>query len=89
MPKLSREEKAAAQAVFRGEVQGKGPCEDCGGLHQRACPRVRRQVWLRTGAGDGQRTEVEYWPPGWDDTGVIWPEDAFDPAGDDEESADG
>ena len=40
---------------------------------------IKRQVWLRSGPGDGQRTEVEYWPPGWDDTGVIWPEDAFDP----------
>jgi len=82
---LTRQQKLDAQAIFRGEVPGKGPCEDCGGIHQRACGRVRRQVWLRTGAGDGQRTEVEYWRT-WDDAGVIWPEDAFDP---DQEDADG
>lgn len=73
MPKLTRAEKADAQAIF---ADGKA-CEDCGGIHQRACPRVKRQVWLRTGPSDGQRTEVEYWRT-WDDTGVIWPEDAFD-----------
>ena len=73
MPKLTRAEKADAQAIFAaGEA-----CEDCGGIHKRACPRVKRQVWLRTGPGDGQRTEVEYWRT-WDDTGIIWPEDAFD-----------
>ena len=78
---LSPAEKAEARSLFEaGEA-----CEDCGGLHKRACPRVKRQVWLRTGAGDGQRIEVEYWPPGWDDTGVVWPEDAYDT----EEGADG
>jgi hypothetical protein len=75
---LTRQQKLDAQAIF---AEGKA-CEHCGGLHQRACPRVRRLVVARTGAGDGKWTEVEFWPPGWDDTGVIWPEDAFD---DDEE----
>ena len=78
---LTKAEKADAQEIF---AAGKA-CEDCGGIHQRACPRVRRQVWLRTGAGAGERTEVEFWPPGWDDTGVIWPEDAYDT----EDDADG
>jgi len=78
MTNLTRAQKLDAQAIFRGDIPGKGPCEDCGGLHQRACPRIKRQVWIRTGPGDGKRSEVEYWPPGWDDTGVIWPEDAFD-----------
>lgn len=71
---LTRQEKLDAQAVFAAGES----CPDCGGIHQRACPRVKRQVWLRSGPGDGQRTEVEFWPPGWDDTGVIWPEEAFD-----------
>ena len=76
---LTRQEKLDAQAIFAaGEA-----CPDCGGIHQRACPRVRRQVWLRTGAGAGERTEVEYWPE-YDDSMIIWPEDAFDP-----EDADG
>lgn len=71
---LTRQEKLDAQAIFtRGDA-----CPDCGGIHQRACPRIRRQVWLRTGAGAGERTEVEYWPE-YDQTGIIWPEDAFDP----------
>jgi hypothetical protein len=71
---LTRQEKLDAQAIFaRGEA-----CPDCGGIHQRACPRIKRQVWLRTGAGAGERTEVEYWAE-YDQAGIIWPEDAFDP----------
>jgi len=71
---LTREQKLEAQSAF---TEGKA-CEDCGGLHQRACPRVRRQVWLRTGAGAGQRVEVEYWRA-WPRKGVIFPDDAYDP----------
>ena len=71
---LTRQEKIDAQAIFAAG----NACADCGGLHQRACPRVKRQVWLRTGAGAGERTEVEYWQT-WDDSSVIWPEDAYDP----------
>jgi hypothetical protein len=82
---LTRQEKRDAQAAF---ADGKA-CPDCGGLHQRACNRVRRQVWLRTGAGAGERTEVEYWRT-WDDSAVIWPEDAYDPDDpDDAEDASG
>ncbi len=80
MPKLTRQEKLDAQAIFAaGEA-----CEDCGGIHKRACPRVKRQVWLRTGAGAGERTEVEYWKE-FDQSGIVWPEDAWDP--DDAEDA--
>lgn len=75
-PRLTGLEKTAAQQIFRGEIQGKAACEDCGGLHQRACPRIRRQAWIGQGAAAGTRTEVEYWRT-YDDTGVIWPEDAF------------
>ena len=78
---LTRQEKLDAQAIFTaGEA-----CPDCGGIHQRACPRIRRQVWLRTGAGAGERTEVEYWPE-YDDSMIIWPEDAFDPDNDPEDA---
>ncbi len=80
MPKLTRQEKLDAQAIFAtGEA-----CIDCGGIHQRACPRIKRQVWLRTGAGAGERTEVEYWKE-FDQSGIVWPEDAWDP--DDAEDA--
>jgi hypothetical protein len=75
---LTRQEKRDAQAAF---ADGKA-CEDCGGIHPRACPRVKRQVWLRSGPGDGQRTEVEYWGT-YDQTGIIWPEDAYDPSEED------
>ena len=71
---LTRQEKLEAQAIFAAG----NACTDCGGIHQRACPRIKRQVWIGQGASAGTRTEVEYWPPGWDDTGVIWPEEAFD-----------
>lgn len=71
---LTPAQKRDAQQIF---AEGKA-CGDCGGIHQRACPRIRRQVWIGQGSGAGTRVEVEYWPPGWDDTGVIWPEDAFD-----------
>ena len=71
---LSRQDKLDAQAIFAaGDA-----CGDCGGIHKRACPRVKRQVWLRTGAGAGERTEVEYWGQ-YPHDGIIWPEDAYDP----------
>lgn len=75
---LTPVQKREAQQIF---AEGKA-CGDCGGIHQRACPRIRRQAWIGVGAGAGVRTEVEYWRT-FDDTGVIWPEDAFD----DEEDA--
>ena len=39
---LTRQEKLDAQAAFAAD---KG-CPDCGGLHQRACNRIKRQVWI-------------------------------------------
>lgn len=80
---LTRADKADAQAIFAAG----SACPDCGGIHQRACPRIRRQVWLRSGPGDGQRTEVEYWQE-YSDEGIIWPEDAYDP-GDPDSTEDG
>ena len=75
-PRLTPLEKASAQQVF---AEGKA-CTDCGGAHQRACPRIRRQAWIGQGSAAGTRTEVEYWRDGqWDDSGVIWPEEAFEP----------
>ena len=79
---LTRQEKLDAQAAFAAG----NACPDCGGLHQRACNRVKRQIWLRTGAGAGERVEVEFWPD-WKQPGVIWPEDAYDP--EDDEAANG
>ena len=79
---LTRQEKLEAQQAFAEEKA----CGDCGGLHQRACNRVKRQVWIGQGSGAGTRTEVEYWEK-WSQPGVIWPEEAYDP--DDAEDARG
>ena len=73
MASLTKQQKLEAQQAF---AEGKA-CVDCGGLHPRACPRVKRQVWLRTGAGAGERTEVEYWGT-YDDSAIVWPEDAYE-----------
>jgi hypothetical protein len=70
---LTRQQKLEAQAIFDA---GKA-CEHCGGIHRRACPRIKRQVWVRAGPGDGQQLEVEYWRT-FDDSAIIWPEDAYD-----------
>ena len=71
---LTRQEKLDAQAAFRGEIPGHAPCEHCGGLHQRACNRVKRIERL----GNGNVTVIEYWND-WKQPGCVWPEDAFDP----------
>ena len=74
---LSKAEKADAQAIFAaGDA-----CEHCGGLHRRACPRVRRIEKHP----NGNVIAVEYWEK-WDESGVIFPEDAYDP--DSEDGAD-
>ena len=59
-------------------------CEWCGGLHQRACNRVKRQVWHPNSA----LIEIEFWNE-WKQPGVIWPEDAYDPDSDSEGAAGG
>ena len=71
MASLSRVEKREAQQIF---ADGKA-CTDCGGIHHRACPRIKRKSFHP----NGNLIEVEYWAE-FDDTGVIWPEDAFDPS---------
>jgi len=70
MAGLTLQQKREAQEAF---AAGKA-CEWCGGLHQRACFRVRRIERL----GNGNITVTEFWPE-WKQPGVIWPEDAFDP----------
>jgi hypothetical protein len=66
---LTRQEKLEAQAAFAAEKA----CKWCGGLHQRECNRIRRQVWHP----NSNLIEIEFWPE-WKQPGVIWPEDAFD-----------
>lgn len=54
-------------------------CEDCGGYHFRACPRVKRKV-----LASGNTVEVEYFRK-WDDSWVVFPEDIHDDSEDDDE----
>ena len=70
---LTRQEKRDAQEAFAASKA----CEHCGGLHQRACNRVKRIEYL----GNGNVTASEFWTE-WKQPGVIWPEDAFDPSDD-------
>lgn len=75
MSRLSRDEKNAMRPIFLGTAD-KRPCEDCGGLHERSCRRVKRKTFHP----NGNLVEVEYWPDGsWDEGSVIWSEDVFDP----------
>jgi hypothetical protein len=75
--RLNQEQKAALREVFRDRPDS--PCGDCGGYHlRRACPRVKRQVHIGQGAGEGNRVEVEYWET-WDESFTAYPEDVWDP----------
>jgi hypothetical protein len=102
-PNLTLLEKTAFQQVFRGEVPGKAPCQWCGGLHQRgdwippgpvseasagfrwqaACPRVRRMEFHP----NGNLISITFAEGRWDESGVVFPEDAFDPGSDEEPGA--
>jgi hypothetical protein len=93
-PQLTGEDKLAAQQIFRGDSGDRSPCQWCGGLHQRgswappgpgqeqppgvrwgaACPRVSRLDFH----ANGNLTGITFWAK-WDESGVVFPEDAFDP----------
>lgn len=44
-------------------------CQHCGGVHDRACPRVKRMSFTPSGG----LAEVEFWDR-WDAANVIFPE---------------
>jgi hypothetical protein len=51
-----------------------GPCQTCGGLHARACPRIRSVEYQPQGDNILIR-KVEYWPDGrWSTDGIYFPE---------------
>lgn len=63
------------RAGYREQFTKKQQCIHCGGLHLRACPRVKRLVWRN----NEEIAEVEFWADGkWPQTGIIWPEDAYE-----------
>jgi hypothetical protein len=93
MARFSPQEMEMARQIFSGEDKEHPPCPDCGGVHARACPRVRsdRVIWSATAQNaDGSQVvverEVHYWEPGTWEGGVIFAPDAFadEPAGSDE-----
>ena len=62
-----------------------GPCQACGGIHARACPRVRSVEYQPQGDRVLMK-RVTYWRT-WDDSDVLWaeslpplPEEANPPA---------
>lgn len=55
------------------EIQKDQTCRWCGGIHARACPRVKRLTYDNSGT---HVTEVEFWAWGeWPVDQVVWPED--------------
>jgi hypothetical protein len=77
-----------AAALYRERFADGKSCPHCGGIHLRACPRVKRLVFR----GQDQIAEVEFWGHGWwPEDEIIWPEDVFETGNDpaSEESADG
>jgi hypothetical protein len=65
---------------LRNEIFKERPdrlCEDCGGYHLRACPRIKRLVLVGEGQSVGNRVEVEYWPA-WDESNTTYPEEVWE-----------
>lgn len=66
---LTDDEKRELKARY-----AESKCAHCGGIHLRACPRVRRMAFK-----GGELIEVEFWPQDqWSDQEIIWPEEFMD-----------
>ena len=62
--------------LYKEQFAGGKACPHCGGIHLRACPRVRRIVFK----GQEMISEIEFWAHGkWPEDEIVWPEDVFDP----------
>lgn len=71
---LTPQQKHDARMILEGNVEGRSACLHCGGIHLRACRRVRRAEWHV----DGTLLRVWYWPDGkWSEDEICWPEDAY------------
>lgn len=73
-----------ARRVFAGQEPGHQPCEDCGGLHRRACPRIAAVRVAISDKGVIVERDVTYWAPGVWEAGIVWPDDVWE-----EEDSDG
>ena len=78
MPEVSPQMREFAEAVFSGQDKDHPPCQDCGGVHARACPRIAKLHVVINGDGVVTERTVEYWQPGTWETGIIWLEDVYD-----------
>jgi hypothetical protein len=74
---MSPEMREFAQKVFADEVDQK-PCQDCGGVHTRICPRLSSVRTVISDKGIITERDVTYWAPGTWETGIIWAEDVYD-----------
>ncbi len=75
MTPLTPEEKEHLRSEIFKERPG-GVCDDCGGYHLRACPRIKRLVLIGEGQSVGNRVEVEYWEH-WDESNTTYPEEVW------------
>jgi hypothetical protein len=73
---LTPEERRSAQEIFDTGAA----CPECGGLHMRACPRVKsyRIKYKPENTELVLEREVEYFPPGtWEDT-IVFRDDVYE-----------
>lgn len=82
MPQMSPEMREFARAVFSGADKNHQPCQDCGGVHARVCPRIASVKTVINGDKVVTEREVTYWAPGTWEKGIIWSEDVHDDSDD-------
>lgn len=81
---LSVQSRRDAQDIFEGRNPNRSPCEHCGGVHARACPRIKREQItydynVNTSVTQITGRTVSYWPPGtWETDDIIFPEDVYE-----------
>lgn len=78
MPEISPEMREFAQRVFSGEDKDHQPCQDCGGVHVRMCPRLSSVRTVISDKGIIVEREVTYWAPGTWEAGIIWAGDVYE-----------
>lgn len=86
---MDKQMREFAQKVFSGDDPDHKPCDDCGGVHTRACPRIASLRLVIGTVGDEKGVVVErdvtYWAPG------VWEKDvtfADEVWGDDDDEPD-
>jgi hypothetical protein len=76
-PRLTAQQKEDARKLLE---EGAG-CVHCGGIHGRACPRLKRIRW-----DGGKPVEAVYWRDGsWPTDSILFPEDVAEDDAEDEE----